>query len=747
MLRPAIDSEPLDTPASSWLTRIAFGGAIVLVIARALLPQYLRDTEPLAPLATGEPLPTRAAGPAVGVILDSLTLLLAVFVLLRATMDREWRLLRTWSILPLALVALWAFASTAWASDKFAAAASASTWLAAAGLVFVFAQTVRTWSRLRVVAGIAAGLFLANVAFGIIYRTIDLPDLIEEFERTKLEYFEQRGWEPDSFAAKNFEHRVMQGATGGFAASPNSFAATLVMLGFVTAGLVWQRWRERSEPAWAGILALALLPGAYILWTTASRTAMAAAMLAGLALAFGFWRRDLLARDRGLTFAGIVALVALGAAAVVVIGVSTGTLPHESLAFRWNYWRGAWGVFAEDPLRGVGFANFGDAYLAHRPPVAAEEVKDPHNLLVRFFSETGVIGGALAAAWLLGFIWSQTRPAARPDDEQQVWRSAPMSLASLTAIILLGIAVHSLAAIDFTADAFYVFLEVVRRGLYALLILGAALLGTIRSAQDPQVTTSPAPALLAAMLAGLGAALLHAMVDVVIFEPPVLMSFAMLMGAVVGIRAPEAAPGAYRRAIAPLAGAAAIAVISYVLFFAVPLVVAELKASEADALVRGGKREYAFMFEKPLSLYESAAEWSPVQNSDYHRRAALAAAYAQRPPGESEAALLRAIAVNPRSISDRVALAGLYAGAYLEPRLSDAAKIYAQIVNLNPNDLGLRMQYADALARLNRGAEAAEQLERVLWFNDQLNPEEPERLKPEDVEQLQQRISSLRGGV
>ena len=121
--------------------------------------------------------------------------------------------------------------------------------MAAAALVFVFAQTVRTWSRLRIVAGVAAGLFLANITFGVIYRVVDLPPLIEDFQKNKLDYFAERGWEPDSFAARNFEHRVMAGATSGFAASPNSFAATLVMLGFVMAGLIWQRLRDRA--AWA----------------------------------------------------------------------------------------------------------------------------------------------------------------------------------------------------------------------------------------------------------------------------------------------------------------------------------------------------------------------------------------------------------------------------------------------------------------------------------------------------------------
>lgn len=731
------ENEEQRTPPAAWLTRIAFGGALVLVIARGLMLQYLHADLPM-PLPPGEPMPARSPGPGVGVILDSFSLLMAVLVLARAALDRNWRLARTWSVLPLALLSIWAFASMLWASDKFAAAASASTWLAAAALVFVFAQTVRTWSSLRIVAGVAAGLFLANVAFGVIYRVVDLPPLIEDFQKNKLSYFAERGWEPDSFAAKNFEHRVMAGATGGFAASPNSFAATLVMLGFVMAGLIWQRLRDRSEPIWAGVLVICFAPAAWILWTTQSRTALAAALLGAVALAVGWRGRHLLARNRRVTFAGLVMLIALAAVSVIGIGLATGTLPHDSLAFRWNYWRGAWGVFLDSPLRGVGFANFGDAYLAHRVPIAAEEVKDPHNFFVRFFSETGLVGGLLTIAWLVGFIWSQTRGTQEPEGAQADG-VGQVTMRSLAWLVVAGVIVHSLFAVDFSADPVYVGLELVRRGLYGLLMLGALLLGTIRSAREPVVETTPAPALLAAAVAGLAAVLVHAMVDVVVFEPSVLASFAMLMGAVIGIRVPAAYEGAAHRGLWPATGAAALGVMSFLALFALPLSLAEREAADGDDLVRKNRPAPA------LLSYQSAQETSPVANAHYHHRAARAMAYAGRSPGEAEAALKRAIAANPRGIAERVSLAGLYMGGFDPPRLQEAQVIYRDILRLNPNDLQLRLQYAHVLERLGRAAEAADELDRVLGFNEQLSTEEPERLQAEQEQEIRSRIMRLRG--
>ena len=703
-----------------------------------MLPQYLRDTEPLTPLAPGETAVPRAAGPAVGVILDSLTLLCALLVLLRSSLDSRWRLQRTWSVVPLALLAIYAFASTLWAADKFASAVAGSTWLAGASLVFVFAQTVRTWARLRVVAAVLAGLFLVNVAHGIIYRVVDLPTLQEEFQRTRLEVFAARGWDPESFVARNFESRLMQGQTGGFAASPNSYGAALVLLGFVMAGVAWQRWRDGVERGWAIVLALLLIPGAWILWTTQSRTAMAAAFLAAIALLALFRFRDRLVARRGAVFLAIVAGVMLGAALVVGIGLRTGTLPHDSLAFRWNYWVGAAKVFNDAPLAGVGFGNFGDFYLAHRLPVAAEEVKDPHNLFVRFFTELGIFGGLLSLAWLSLVAWEQTRPANRPDDEQQPWPSDPITLRALGTVVILALLVHTAAAVDFTADPYYVFLELVRRGLYGLLIIGAIVLGCIRSAKEPTVATWPAPAMLAALLAGLAAALLHSMVDVVVFETSVLVSFAALMGASIGIRAPAAA-SASPLVVRSITAFATVATIAFVALYAFPLVMAEQSAARADALVQANRPVPA------MTAYRVATDWSPVPNSSYYERLARAQALSGRPPEEAEQALKHAIRANPRVIHERVLLAGLYgSGAFQPPRLEEAEDLYEHAVDLNPNDMSLRTSWSQLLEATGQKTHALEQLQSVLKQNAQLNPDEPERLTPSQVEQVTRRIEALR---
>ena len=66
----------------------------------------------------------------------------------------------------------------------------------------------------------------------------------------------------------------------GFAASPNTFGAVLVMLGFASAGAALQRVRDRDEWGWPVVIVIALVPAGYMIWLTGSRTALATPILA-----------------------------------------------------------------------------------------------------------------------------------------------------------------------------------------------------------------------------------------------------------------------------------------------------------------------------------------------------------------------------------------------------------------------------------------------------------------------------------
>ncbi len=708
---------PEPSPRFVWLTRLAFWLAAVLATARAMTLIYLRDVEPVVPLPPGEPMPLLAPGPATQAWLDAACLIPACLVLLRWAFDRTFVLARTPSVVAMALLAGWAFASFAWAFDPFAAAVNGSLWIGAAALFFAISNTTRTWGDFRLILGLAAGLLAVNVLAGLYFIWIDHPETVAMVEENRNAVLAARGMEPGSFKAEQFLGRVLRGEFAGFAASPNSYAATLLCLGLATAGVGYWRGRRGAESAWGWAVLIPLVPAAYLLWRTGSRTALIiGAACVGL-LVGGWLLRERLAAHRKLALLTLGLLALLGIAGVVGVGLATGTLPHVSLRFRWYYWTGAWGVFRDSPLLGCGFASFGDAYLAHRPMPAAEEVSDPHNWIVRFFSELGLVGGSLAMGWVALLVRELTRPALPQED---IVRSpmAPRSLRGIVGLVVAAIALHLALTIDTSAPADFVLLDAMKRGVFGLALLGITLLVACYQRDDPRLDLFPMPLVAIASAVAVAGVFLHALLDVSLFEQTVLMVVTLLAGATAGIR------GAAGRPRVPIAGrfaGAALALglaVAFVALFAFPLGMAERAARSGDFLLRTSRPADA------VERYAAAAWWSPAANAGYADRAATAARFAR----DGDAAvdwMERAIEARPRSTRLRVELAELLD---LSGRRDDALAAFEAAVEINPNEIGLRRRIAQAYAAAGRPAEAARQLRAALAVSDAFAPDEPERL-------------------
>src|SRR5688572_19088877 len=157
------------------VTRVAFLLLLALVAARLCMTEMLRDVSVVAP---GTQAPPRAPGPGTSLLLDLLLCLPAVLVLLRRVFDAQYVVRLAWSHLLLGLFAGWAVLSTAWASDKFAAIVNGFHWVAAVAVVFAASQLVRSWRRLRIVAGVGVGLLLIYAAWGVNKRLVDQPEVV-----------------------------------------------------------------------------------------------------------------------------------------------------------------------------------------------------------------------------------------------------------------------------------------------------------------------------------------------------------------------------------------------------------------------------------------------------------------------------------------------------------------------------------------------------------------------------------------
>lgn len=753
---PAAPTRPAAPVWPQRLTQLAFLLTLVLVIARMGMEEILRGA--WLPVPGSTPVPAMP-GPATSIGLDLLCCVPALLVLARRVFDANFQLRFAWSFVPMFLLAIWTMLSVLWASDRFAALVSAIGWCSALVLLWSTAQLVHSGLRLRLVAATSLGLLLLLLVQGYYYRFIDLPDLQQNWLQHHGQFLTEQGAMTSSTEAGQIEKNIMGGVPTGFNVSRNSYAAVLMLLMVIAAGVIVQRRSDGDAIAsWIAIIP-AIVLGLLMLYAfVQSKTAFATPIIAAALLAL-LWRRHhwIAERTRLLywwTFGFFVLLIA----AVVGHGLKHGTLVHVSLTFRWQYWVGAARVFMHHPWLGTGWANFGSWYTAYRLPQAAEEPTDPHNFLVRAFVELGVPGGLLMIAWMLRLWWEWTVNARSNVDVQMCRRAgaergaASVQAASYAAfpvlifLALIAIAINAALSIDWTISTALIIVELFKRFLFLLALLIGLCLVSIRSFRQQVLDDRDARWTLTGVLVGLALFLIHNLIDFSMFETGLMFFFALLAGAALGMRLPRSshAPSPRYLMIVPLASAGLLWIVAAA-FVWIPIVQAESLALDADEEIRSAKpidaapqaSVDASALERARDEMIKAFELVPY-NGDYAFRAEQAALLnGINDPAEERAWLNAAIADNPRMIRY------LNARAMLETLTGDwlsAIGDYERILQLDPHNLELRLRYAALLDRIGKSTEAVKQYRIVLENNDRLAPDEIRRLSPQKVQEIRGKI-------
>ena len=712
------------------LTSFAFGLAVAMVLARASMTEWLR--EPFEPYPGGEPAP-RTGMPNLSLWLDLLCWVPALLVLFRRCFDRTYVLRFTIAHALLLAMAVLAVISTAWSADRFAAAVTGFHFLSAGVLCWSASQLVRSWLRLRFVAAATAALLGVYALQGVYYRTVDYPDNVRMVEKDKDRILRERGWTEDSFAWKQFYRKVAGGEMIGFGSSPNTYAAMLVTFGLIAAALAAQRWRDGDEPAWPAAIALPLLPAAYVLVLTNSKTGYLTPIIGAVLIWIG-WTcgAKLAARRRTAYFAGAGAVL-LGAVALIGHGLYHGSLIIDSLTFRWKYWVGSARVFGEHLLAGVGWNNFGYYYLAHRLPDASEEIKDPHNLFVKAAVELGILGLLLAIGFVARLMWEITRPIQPPAPPAK----APPTKITLIFLVAAGaIAVNALTSIDFGQESAYVMVELLKRLLYFGIIVLLLAAGTIRSTAEVRLDDRPAPLLLVGCVVALAMFLVHNLIDFSMWETGPMFFFALLTGALIGVRG-ETLAGRRKHNLAVVAATGVtltgwlVAMIGFVL----PAAQAESGAQRGDELIRTNQVRSA------IGAYRAAIETTPISNADYVYRLARAMMLQQDDPKQVDAWLSQAIAANPMDVGYRTLRATfwLHQPPESQPRQQIAAD-YRRVIELDPNNLQARLSFAGALESWGDTEAAKKEYQAALLVNDRYHPDEPKRLSAQEIERIKSKL-------
>lgn len=733
-MSPTAESSSTSSPSAdplAGLTAFALVLLLTTVAVRACVNELSGDAFGLAGSAdVGGP------GPTTTILLNLLCVVPALLVLVRRAIDPTYVLRWHVSQVLLFVLAAWITLSAAWASNKFDALLAASTWWAAASVLWAAGQLCRSWTRLRPVLGVTASLLLIFVAQSLVYRYYEGPELLH-YWNTDSDLIARRQADPDSFAIRQMERAVTGGVQQGFFRSPNTFAAVSVLAALVTAGFVGQRLRTRDEPLFAAALALPILFLPLILYSTGSRTAAAAAVLAAIVLAAAWLFRVTLGRHSKPVFVIGLIVAVLGIAAVVALGTTTGGLLHDSLTFRWNYWTASFHMFQERPWLGYGWTNFGSHYLSHRLPVAAEEIKNPHNAFVQFAVETGVIGLLIVTAWLTRTLWEITRPVTpKSGGIPQPWIRPAVGVAALFWLMRTAILGWPLALTPS---------ELSKTTLFALLLLVGLLLTVVRTAKDPAADHRPAPFLLYAAVVGLLAFLLHNQVDFALFETGPLLLAMLILGGLLGVRHPGVA-GKTTQTKAAVAGLAAafVALIAASGLWAVPTMIAESKAATGDATARAaadaariGRTDFANgLMGDAIERYREAIEATPVANPDYAARAVQYMGGAA--PNDVLAMYGRAIEADPADAQNYLDRAR-FGLATNQPSVTYLAD-YEAYVARNPNSAPGRLEYAEALDAAGLTDRARQQFQAALDSNAALNPDEPRRLPEARVRAAEERL-------
>jgi hypothetical protein len=522
MLRGAADGAPL-------LDRVLFIVLLGILAARPMISESFERLE-LTFLPADISFGTT---PATTVWLDALLLVTAALAWIARPHGRP-RL--NVPAIGLGLLLAGVVVSVAAANNKrLAANAGADLFvLALAGTALVRVMRRRWMVQLLIAAVLASGV--TNAVKCITQRAYEFDESFEYWQEQKAD-LRERAVDVDSPAIVNYERRLQSREAFGYLSHPNVTAACLSIALLVGAGLLIGVLRKSGLDAGqraaaavvAGALPLLLAAG---LWLTGSAGAATSTVVAALLLVlFAVARRWIVAhvgRAFTLLISGYVGVMGAGTA----YGLAKGTLPHTSLAFRWQYWQAAARTLPDASLTGVGRENFRAAYLLHKPAESTEEVGNAHNVWLTLLVELGPLG-FIAGLLLLGAaVYAALRACGRGGPGPPV-RVGYARLGVVAGTVLLVQAVFS--GERFSAAGIPLLWAVQTAGVWVLAFLAAYWL-----VSEVDEHASAAEWLVAGLAAALCVALIHNLIGFALFTAAGLSIFVTIAAGAAAYGAPTA---------------------------------------------------------------------------------------------------------------------------------------------------------------------------------------------------------------
>jgi O-Antigen ligase len=345
-----------------------------------------------------------------GLFWSMLMIVAAIIAVTGMWLEGGLRLRRSWADLGVASLIILVGISATHAAEKRIAINFAWEWVAVGVAYLLLRNLPRTRGEASAIAAALMAAAIALAAYAMYQIVFEFPGQRALFLANPREALLRHGMDPNIGPQQmaRFEDRLvgsrepiatfaLANTLAGFLVGPMAVALVMALRGLTRR----ENWKAVALAAPLGLLLLVCL------MLTKSRSAYLGLLAAMVGLAWIERRRVSLKR---------LALVGIGSSVVIAIlvGVATRlgqldkqvlTQSFKSLAYRWEYWQGAWSTIIDGRFRwlvGLGPGNFGSAYLGHKLPWASEGIQDPHNLFLEVWATAG-LPALLALIVGLGF--------------------------------------------------------------------------------------------------------------------------------------------------------------------------------------------------------------------------------------------------------------------------------------------------------------------------------------------------------
>ncbi len=428
------------------------------------------------------------------------------------------------------------------ASDKRAAINNGLTLISPMTAAVVLVN-ILTLCRVRVLLWVVLGLGAVSFVECVQQYLESNEQMIAMYEQDPSSQLQSLGIEQGTLEHMMYEHRLYSRDIRGFLTTGNSAASLFLLCIFSAGGLVGLHYSRQKDQRSPGLYILAALGGLLTcgLLLTKSKGGTGGFII-GIALAIAAigCRRFFIKHRLWIVTAGGIGLIVFSAV-LINYGFEHGRLPGgNSMLVRGQYWHGAWEMFCDHPLRGVGGGNFGIFYPLYKNTAAPETVKNPHNFLLSLLSQFGPLGTAGFLAAALGVAYKGLVTKARFQEAAQTLTSGINSnficvlmLLSVFVFLVLRPFYYPIEGINSVLVFIYIALTIYILPCCVFLLCFWVLFKFCSLKTAAGDDTAGWDKLRAVISAGLAAVLIHNLVDFAIFEPAVLTVFWMLCAVVV----------------------------------------------------------------------------------------------------------------------------------------------------------------------------------------------------------------------